>query len=196
MFIYNESEIKEKLNVLAKFLSYGGKNGILHGYYDMRGKAMTLQQFVASKGNMKVKPGKLAPIGQDIIDHLKAVSEATNAALPKTQTGAERIVPKSALPTAGRAALKAIQYLENLDRMIWPYFKKDDLENYKKMVKQFVADGDAQGLQDMFFGFHSIKNKMHVKLKKMADPTDFDHDRAVGTWGDINLAIDILGTLF
>jgi hypothetical protein len=63
-------------------------------------------------------------------------------------------------------------------------------------VKQFVADGDAQGLQNMFFGFPSIKNQMHVKLKKMADPKDFDHDRAVGTWGNINLAIDILGTLF
>jgi hypothetical protein len=78
----------------------------------------------------------------------------------------------------------------------WPYFSSGDLENYKKMVKQFVADDDAQGLQNMFFGFPSIKNKMHVKLKKMADPSDFDHDRGVGTWGDINLAIDMLGQLF
>ena len=52
------------------------------------------------------------------------------------------------------------------------------------------------------FGFRGIKNTIHVAIKKLVakarsgdDMANFYLDRARGLWGDVDLAIDMLGRI-
>ena len=61
---------------------------------------------------------------------------------------------------------------------------------------------ERKGLQEAIFGFHGLKNVMHMNLKKLAAEAATGERMAVyylrdakGIWGDVDLAIDMLGRI-
>ena len=89
-------------------------------------------------------------------------------------------------------AAKLIKYIGF--EMIGSSATKGAQEQIKNLEK-----GDLDGLVELIFGF-DVKNKLHNELRayqqRIADnKKDWADDHIVETWGDIPLAIDMLGRL-
>jgi uncharacterized protein YbaR (Trm112 family) len=190
-YIYTEDEIPVLLNVITKFLSYGGINGTLNGSYDMHKVAMTLEQFVESNGNINVEPGQLAPIGKYFVETYQrtaqALSKARGSLMPST------------INAAFKAAAEIPVMLEKLaffiPNKLWKEIK--EMSNHIAILQQ---EQNIPGLENYLFGFDSIKNKVHISLKQLqaqiarGEPPDYSQQRTeMRAWGDIDLAIDVLG---
>ncbi|RYD39028.1 MAG: hypothetical protein EOP83_37470, partial [Verrucomicrobiaceae bacterium] len=67
-YIYYPDDIPKWIAALQKYLAWGGIDGIMSGSNDLRGVAMTLSQFANSGGDVALKPGQLAPLGQMFFD--------------------------------------------------------------------------------------------------------------------------------
>jgi hypothetical protein len=187
-YIYNASEAPSLLIAFSKFLSYGGRDGILTGTQDLRGRMMHLSDFVASGGHTgKIEPGKLAPIGARIYTELKELSEMIVAMGPEP----DRI---RAQPAFLKAA-KLCKYLSSeyalLKSGVWKF-----AEEAPSRLKAMQKENDVKALEQFIFGFDGLKNIMHNKLRDdLKSGYAWVIDDLEGIWGDTALAIDMLGRL-
>lgn len=190
-YIYYADEVAGWLNVLTKFLAYGGPDGVLKGSNDLRGKAMTSRQFIAARGDFTIAPGSLAPMGQGIV----AAYQKLAAALAKARANEAARSVTNACFVAAHDVVKTISDI-GYDAF-WIAGSKD-LKDLIAEIKTLKAEGDTRGLEMLFFGFNSLKNTMHNKLRKIVADTkekkwNLDSDDATAVFGDLDLAVDLLG---
>jgi hypothetical protein len=191
-YINSMDEVPDYLNVIAKWLAYGGKNGVLEGARMTPRTAISMRDFVESGGKITVEPGQLAPIGKAILASYKEAATALRMARDNPEK-------KSAVNAAFMASLNVIKTFSSLGFLIMGDFKMEDVRNAVPRIKELKAAGDVQGLEEFMFGFHSLKNTMHNNLRALqkkrdsGQPDYFYGDKAAAIWGDIPLAIDALG---
>ena len=188
-YIYDKRDIRPLLTVLTKYLAYGGNEGVVKGTNDLTGQIVTISHFVKMKGAMTVKPKQLGPLGQMVIDAYRKLAAATQAARTTFQKSQR-----------SKAFLAAYELLQLFERFALPLRDIDwnRIEADMKAVKQLRANDDIDGLDQLFFGFHSIKNNLHNKLREAqkriaAKKLDWYDKERQGVWGDLDQAVDMLG---
>jgi hypothetical protein len=187
-YIYNKVDVKDYLVVLSKYLSYGGPDGFMKGSNDMRGMVMSLSDFVKNKGPHVIKPGELAPVGKSIYAALQTAATALNAARGNPQ--------RSAIGKAFQASLSLLDFFYKTcgqTNLGW-----DEIKATIKAVSALKKTGDVQKLEEIMFGFGSLKNKMHNELRATLErqtkgERSWQDDDAKATWGDVAMAVDLLG---
>jgi hypothetical protein len=192
-YIYDEKQIPGFLNVVRKFLSYGGRDGPLKGGNNLSGVQLMLSDFVEREGNVTVEPGSLAPVGKRIVDAFTGLSQ-TLVALGQEP---DRIQARKAF--VGAAAVAKFIIPMSFDLRIENSFCKA----LPSKLRELQKENDIQGLSEIIFGFHGLKNLIHIELKKIVEDAakgdsmaQFYLRRDVqGIWGDAELAIDMLGRL-
>jgi hypothetical protein len=177
-YIYFEEDIPDMVNVLRKFLSYGGIDGYLKGANSLTGFVMTLSGFVNSDGNVNINPGELASTGKKIISEYKKLVDACDIA----RADPERV---SLLGTAKQQAKRVVGTVRDISYLMGVSVTKTDVID---------ACSSVDELEQVMFGFKSLKNDMHNALRKAKkESKSYDHEIMSRLWGDIDLAIDILG---
>ena len=187
-YIYNENEAPTLLIAFTKFLSYGGRDGVLTGTQDLRGRMMHLSDFVASGGHTgKIEPGNLAPIGARIYGELKQLSDMIVA----MGTEPDRVKSRAAFLKAAQLCKYLSSEYAFTKTGVWKF-----VEDAPQRLKEMQKENDVRGLEKYLFGFDGLKNTMHNALR---DAVKSNHSWVIqdmeGIWGDPNLAIDMLGRL-
>jgi hypothetical protein len=191
-YIYDKKDIPDYVNVLTRYLSYGGLDGMLKGASQMTGTQMHLSDFVARQGNISIEPQTLAPVGQ------KIVSTFTTLASNIQALGREPDPIK-----ARKVFVEAAGVLKYVDSLSMDLdVDSDVLKKTSTRIKAAQKANDLQELQDAIFGFYGLKNTIHTKLKALAKSAAdgdsmgvFYYNRVKGIWGDVDLAIDMLGRI-
>ena len=184
-YIYSKDEIANWLNVAGKYLAYGGPDNILKGVNSgVDGILMSLSQFVENKGAVKIEKGVLAPLGKQYLDLHTKLSEVFVQALSTQKNG-----------PAFAAATKMIEYYAGMHYKFAE--SPDELKALKKAVAEARRNADLNELQNLFFGFNSPKNKLHIEMKKALKEgkKNWDYADMIAFWGDLPLAIDMLARL-
>jgi len=188
-YLYGQGDVKTLLVVAKKYLNYGGPDGYLKGSQDLRGMIMSLSDFVRNNGPHVIKPGELAPIGKSIFAAMKTAATALNAARNSPQ--------RSVVGKAFQACLSMLSIFSKTTSMTgldW-----DEIKNTIKQVNDLKKTGDVQRLEEIMFGFDSLKNKMHndlrafVERQKTGGHGPWHEDEMKAAWGDIPMAVDLLG---
>lgn len=185
-YVYGPSDIADMTVALRKWLSYGGRDGIVIGSNDLRGRALSSSGMVASGGDFTVAPGTLAPIGAEIYARFEKLS-ATLVALGREPT-------RPALSDAFRQTADLLSMIEPFGYQIGINleFRNATLSRLKEVRRS----GDSQQLWELVFGFDGIKNAMHVYLRQETEKDwAWSRDHLSSIWGDPGLAIDMLGRL-
>jgi hypothetical protein len=188
-YIYDAKDVPDFLNVLEKYLSYGGPDGYLQGSYGMKGMVMSLSDFVANKGPYVIRKGELAPVGRMIVAAYQSLSQALRAA-----RGSDK---RSVIGKAFQIAMSVQAVLRkttSVTKVGW-----QEVEELGGQIKALQKTGDVQGLEKLMFGFDSIKHKMHDQLRAYVERKakgEHDHwqdDDHKACWGDVSMAVDLLG---
>lgn len=186
-YIYSKEEAPELLIALTKFLSYGGPNGVLKGTSGMRGLAMSSKQFIAAGGEYEAKKHELSPLGAEVYADLQALSTA----IQKASVSDSRSLTGAAFQVAG-VLLKLLAR----DRLLEKGIDFKAIEALKPQLRDLQKAGDLRGLEEMFFGFNGVKNVIHNSLRAaLKDKTSWDSEELQSIWGDLDLAVDMLGRL-
>lgn len=182
-YLYNESDKKFWLPALKKYFEYGGKDGFLWGYNGVG--STTLSHFLETGGNTDFTGKKtLAPIGQQIYNHLEKVA----LALRNKESGD---------PIANRSAFIAATELAKYISDLWGKTGVDvsTLKELPSKIRELKKEDDVQGLRELIFGFHGIKNMMHNRLREaMANDTWYRREM-MEIWGNLDLAFHMLGSI-
>ncbi len=189
-YIYNKSEAPILLTALTKFIAYGGKNGVLKGSSGLRGIAMSSKQFIASGGNVEVSAGKLAPLGAEIYEGFENLAQA----LRKARSNPEA---RSVAGAAFEAAIGLLRLLMR-DRLEEKGIDVKEIETLMPKLRQIKQERNVQALEELFFGFHGVKNTIHNNLRAaqkraQAGEEVWRDGDLKAIWGDIDLAVDMLG---
>lgn len=187
-YIFHREEIKKMLVACRKWLSYGGEDGTITGANDFTGTMLTMSHFIAGDGQFQITPGQLAPLGQAIFDAFKTLAAACSEARNSDK--------RSVLAKAGHSAIALLQLLAK-HRLNLP-LKSEVLDGTPKLVREAVKEGDIQTLEELFFGMDGIKNTLHNSLRQTKKAIEtkswfFDERHNRNVWGDIDLAIAMLG---
>ncbi|MFZ3482049.1 hypothetical protein [Sphingomonas sp. 3-13AW] len=185
-YVYGPKDVADMTVALRKWLSYGGRDGIVIGANDLRGKALGSRDMVERNGDFTVDPGSLAPLGAAIYAQFEKIS-TTLVALG---------------PTPDRIAMTdAFQQVFDLLFMVDPFGYQIGLDQARKedatqRLRDARKSADSQALWEIVFGFNGLKNVMHKYLRDETEKAwawSRDHLRSI--WGDPDLAIDMLGRL-
>lgn len=185
-YVYGPKDAEEMTQALAKWLAYRGRDGIVIGGNDLRGRALSSRDMVMRKGDFTITPGTLAPIGADIHARLEALSA--------------ELVRLGRHPSRP-AMTKAFQQTADLMSTIEPFAYQigvdhDWRKEAKDRLRSIQKDGDSQGLWEFVFGFSGLKNRMHAYLRTETEANSvWSRDHLSSIWGDPHLAIDMLGRL-
>lgn len=186
-YIYRREDGPKLAKALRKYLAYGGRDGMVTGTSDMRGKTMHASEFVAAEGHFfEIVHGELAPIGKRIYEMFKKLADMISAA----HDNDDRIK----LQPIFREALMICKYLGS-DYLFMKMGVFKMMQDAPKTIRELQKNNDLQGLREYIFGFHGVKNVMHTELKKMNVPGSWQIDDAKAIWGDVELAIDLLAKL-
>lgn len=188
-YIYSKNEVPALLTVLKKYLGYGGPDGFMKGSNDLRGMVMSLSDFVRNNGPHVIKAGELAPIGRSIFAAMKTAATALQAA---RRDGVQRSIVGKAFQ-ASTSLLKLLYQTSGMTGLDW-----SETEKAMKQVKTLQKSGDVQQLEELMFGFSSLKNKLHNELRAVLQRQStgergWNDDEIKGAWGDLEMAVDLLG---
>jgi hypothetical protein len=182
-YLYNTSEAKPLMIAAEKFLKYGGPDGIVAMRQDFREQTMHLSDFINANGNnIDVPAGELSPAGKRLFDKFE------NLALAIRDLGndPDRI---KALPVFKQAA----DLVQNC--IILAYELSLSYTDLQKIIQELALlrkENDVKSLEKIIFGFHGLKNTIHVEMKKSDKWTV---DRLQAFWGDLDLAIDLFSRI-
>lgn len=185
-YIYYRDDLPKWRNVLAKFLKWGGKDGVLDGQRDFNDLSTSYSHLVKTGTLAAAQSGTLAPLGQAFYDALKTLQDAILAA---------RSDPKPvSLQKAFKAALGLSQFIQGcglsltfVEGLEWGVIRA-----MPKEVRALAKEKDLQGLEEMFFGFDSFKRKVHETIRHL-DPKDtWKTPKARAFFGDLALAENLL----
>lgn len=185
-YVYGPRDIADMTEALRRWLSYGGRDGIVIGSNDLRGKALSSSGMVASGGDFTVAPGTLAPIGAEIYARFEKLS-ATVVTLGREPTG-------PAMSDAFGQTADLISMIEPFGYQIGVNMEFRD--GALARLKEARRSRDSQQLWELVFGFSGIKNVMHAYLRQETEKDSaWSRDHLSSIWGDRGLAIDMLGRL-
>lgn len=207
-YIYDETEAPLLLNVVSKFLSYGGDDGILIGCNDLQGTIVTLSSFVASKGSVELAPGTVAPLGDVVLKAFGALATTLNAARGEVKTPADlaaALNPVRGGPRARKAAA-AFREAHGLLKLLKRYaaqIRGTDCERFDEAAAELckiAKVADLQRIEEIFFGMAGFKNRIHNAVRqaiknRAAKKRAWEDDATIAVWGDLDLANDLLGRL-
>lgn len=180
-YIYYPDEIPKWLNVISKFLSYGGIDGVMEGIEDMSGLFVKMSDFVKYKGNFTITRGELAIMGKEFIERYKNVAKlialARNDQFSKTK-----------IKAAFKESYELIDFLKKLVIIPW-----DDLIQTEKQISVLENDSNISGLEQLLFSNDSLKNKLHTEMKNTSKTDVWLYPKFKKIFGDVDLAIDMLG---
>ncbi len=187
-YIYSQEDAKVLLPALTKFLSYGGKDGILKGTSDFSGRMMHSSEFVAAGGQMViVEHGKLAPVGLRVYNQFNELATI----IGKLSDDDDRIKMRPAFVKAAELCKFLTSDYSFMKLGIWKM-----VEGIGPALKDAQKANDLQALRELFFGFHGVKNTMHIEMKKTAKDKDaWAYRDLAAIWGDLDLAIDMLARM-
>ncbi len=186
-YIYDQSEVKDMLIGLSKFLSYGGPDGVLVGTHDYRGKMMHSSDFVAAGGFISIEQGKLAPVGQRVYDQFNQLARLIGQASDDD----DRIKLRPVFLKAAELCKFLCGDINFLKLGIF-----DMAKEAAPKLREIQKANDLQALRELVFGFHGIKNTMHMYMKKVVkDNNKWSLDDLTAMWGDVDLAIDMLARM-
>ncbi len=185
-YVYGPKDVAAMTEALRRWLSYGGRDGIVIGANDMRGRALSSRDMVERNGDFTVVPGTLAPIGADIVARLRKLSETLVALGPNP----DRI----AMADAFRQTRDLITTVEPFGYQIG--FGIDQRKAALRRLVEVRRSGDSQKLWELAFGFDGIKHMMHAYLRSETESGSvFSRDHFSSIWGEPDLAIDILSRI-
>ncbi len=187
-FVYSQKDVEPLLIAGEKWLAYGGPDVLVRGSYDMSGLMMSLTNFVASKGQLVVRPDHLNPLGEEIYQGFVRTAEALREARDDEFNRRK----------AQAAFLAARDLLRFLLRMRFglPIKRYADLDIAMQTLAAKQRENDIRGLEELMFGFHGVKNMLHNELRevlKAGDGYSFNREKAEAVFGNIALAVDMLG---
>ena len=186
-YVYRRDDCPKLAAALKKYLSYGGRDGLVIGTSDMRGKTMYASEFVASGGKFfEIVHGELAPVGKRIYEMFKKLSEMVSS----VQDTDDRIK----LRPIFQEALSVCKYLGS-EYVFFKFGISKLIKQAPSVIRDLQKDNDLQGLREFIFGFHGVKNVLHTNLKEMNKQGSWQIDDAKAIWGDVDLAIDLLAKL-
>jgi hypothetical protein len=192
-YIYNKEQISKWVIAIKKWLSYGGKNLVLTGTYDLSKAKVSFEEFAKTNGKcvLSITPGKLAFIGQKLYDAYQILAKSLSVVANKK--------PEEILPRQYNVIFKnAMNIVDLLDKHIFDGFlvasKPNEFDDLKIKVKQLHEEENIKGLEQLFFGFDSYKNRLHNELRTLEKKPD-SYNNLTATFGDIPLAVDMFGQL-
>lgn len=190
-YVNELSEVPDLLTAIGKYLAYGGRDDVLVGAYMMRDQLVTLSSFVAEKGMIQVAPGRLAPLGKKVFDALKAAADATTEALHDA--------PRQKRAKAFAAARAALDLIERHSQHI-EGAEDDAIKAGRAILKDASKNLDVDAVQSVLFGFDGIKRAIHMGVRQAIKDRSKKREAwqvrdATATWGDLDLANDMLGNL-
>jgi hypothetical protein len=189
-YIYSMSEIPIMLNVMSKYLSYGAPDSIIQGAYgEVRKIAITAKQFVASGGDVVVRPGTVAPLGRALIEDYQECAKALAACRANGQ--------RSLIGRAFQTALQVLRRMLSYRYSIMMHLELSKVSETMSQLGELRRAEDVQGLELLMFGHDSLKNTMHMSMKQYQAARDAGNpklwdDKVEAFWGDLPLAIDML----
>ena len=185
-YVYGPKDAADMTEALRRWLSYGGRDGIVIGSNDMRGRALSSRDMVERNGDFTVVPGTLAPIGADIHARLQKLS-ATLVALGRDPTRLD-------MNDAFRQTAALVTMTEPFGYQIG--FGIEQRKTALDRLRETRKSGDGQKLWELVFGFDGIKHVIHAYLRDQTERESvFSRDHFSAIWGDPDLAIDMLGRI-
>lgn len=196
---YIDEHTVEKLLIAAKkWRKWGGANLILEQGYSIKTNALTMDQFIKAGGVVNITEGKIAPLGQEIIDHLKTTAKAFQE------------IWKDDIPDQRKTNI-ALRETRNLLKLLLRRQIVMSLDLDHKALQQLQADlrlykDNPVGLEHHIFGYGAfsvdnkvksiaVKNMIHMRIRKvMADPKILWGDRTINVFGDLKLAEAMMGS--
>lgn len=176
-----EGDQSKMVIAVKKFLSYGGKDRTIKGM-GIPSQVMHLSDFVGAKGLAKIEHGKLAVIGEKIVNGFTNLANAIRNASDQSRVSTVAIF---------KQAVDLIKLLHSVNYELGVRF--DDTPD---KIRELQKTNDLTGLEELFFSFNGVKNSLHAELKKMvAEASRWNEDRINALWGDPELAIDMLGRI-
>jgi len=167
----------------------GGQNLVVNnssrGYNSGEFK-ITMDDYIALNGQVEIIKGELLPIGKNLINHLTNLSTLIMEA--RKNPIKEKAVYKTALRTY-------LYYLKNVE----VYFSEENLAEMTQKIENAQATSGEEGLkllEQLFFGFDSFKNKLHIQLRKaISEERSLCRRDMDALFGDLELANHLLGSL-
>ena len=165
--------------------------------------AIGARDFVAGNGRAVPAPGGLLPIGQRLVDALRAVSDGVAALrdpqrpweLREDRRGQRRV------ETAARALVRLV----SADRDLAFHGLYDEkagafpggsleaaLASWSAVVDSHLARGDMDGLVDLLFTHHGLKNRIHMQIRRELARRPLDMGPI---FGDLELADAAMGSI-
>lgn len=186
----SEDELKGSVEACKRFLAYGGQDlpiALAGGY---RKPTILMSDFIASGGFPDAGKGSLAPLGERILRQFESISKAALQARSKMSQAYENRVW-----TLVRE-LKGILYRYIINTYSFDVLQDEDLESWWDSVEHAISEENLETVMKLVFGFDGIKNKIHNNLRKALSSKDtFGLRHAILIFGDVELAVDLLGKL-
>lgn len=186
-YIYREDEIPSALIAVQKWLDWGGVDAEIAS---TAGSGLTfkihLSDFLASEGKYRSEKGMLAPYGEKLMAAFADTAQAIRQAAATAPANERQI--RVAFRKA-KAIVKILSEGIEVDRD-WGLYS-----SFTEAFPQMEKDLNLTWLEEKLFGFPSVKNSIHSRLKDALSKGGYDLKRAEPFWGDVELAIHRLGDI-
>lgn len=188
-YIYTKAENEVATKAYQKFLSYGGHDGVVQfGVHERDGGMTSMSDFVEhGAANAQPVKGRISPLGKKIIEAFQKIDTLIIPEMKREEGG---LPPRlGSIVAACNELGKLLEVVSN------PYvFSYGDASRFLEEIKAHRRDTSVQWFMDAVFGFHGIKNKLHMQMKENLSIPSWAENR-VKFWGDLDLAIDILARM-
>lgn len=192
-YVMSENELRALKIVIPKYLSYGGRDGPLTGTSSYSKKLVMMSDFANSGGSLDLQnTGELAPVGKKFYN-----------ALSELATTFRQLRDESSTSSITKAFSAAKKFTKNF-RFLISYFA---IENYDVMYRPEIleqaraAKNPIQALEEIFFDHGGLKRQIHDALREYmirqakGEVNVWKDDYIVALWGDVPLAIELLGRI-
>lgn len=179
-YLYHKSEAELLLCAAAKFLQYGGPDGTITMRQDFPNSLMHLSDFVASNGNVtNIEKGSLSKAGERLYGEIKSLADQF-ATMPRD---VDRIQSTRVFTDSAKLIKKCLGMTFDLG------IDRAAVKTMMERIRELRKGNNIKELEHMMFGFHSLKNLIHVAIK---NPQGWHIDTLRDFWGDIDLAKELL----
>lgn len=190
-YINDAKDIPAYRMVIKKYLAMGGKDGVLYGSNELRGKSAYMSDFVETGELQGKSQGRINVSAKKIIDSFKNAASATI----KAKQSNKRVDFVLAL----KLSLKIYQLL-SLHSFMFRDDNRDFMMSFPTELKEIGKNADidygTRQLEQIMFGFHGLKNRFHNVLRDVQNnPTDYFSSEVIDFVGDIDLVVAELGNI-
>ena len=187
-YFYGDDKDKYLIAV-TNWLNYGGPNLSIKNVTEKNRPILTFKAFIESSGDFTIVKGKLAPLGSELYRLFAALSSEFR---PLENKEAQTIT-KSQVDKVFKRASTLLRFISlNLLNIEVDY---DMVKSAMIELDARWSNSDVKWVEQVFFGMPSIKNSIHMGMRQAINPKSGYHGDAIAVWGDLDLAIKMLGGL-